>query len=194
MLLVCKDVLYGLNENSYIKREGSKVTLTIPNECGKDGVFLFDDFPVESLEMKNVLLKNVSIKASNGKNYVYSTKTKPRIIYALLRVANCIPDDVFIKREHSRHFKLIKKISYTTCEPDYGDYTASVYFVKITLKPEEFVHIFFANKNTYSLTKHIALYRDFDGEIEFKDNLKTFVPNNSEEIMSLSELDSTSAK
>lgn len=139
--------------------------------------------------MKNVFLKNVSITRSDCRTYVRSGESEPGTIYALLRIANCIPDDVFINKKHSSHFKLIKKIRYTTCEPDWGDYTATVYFVKINLKPDEYVHVYFAYKNAHFLEKHIAFYCDNDMEITFKDNLHTFAKNNTE-FLSLSKLES----
>lgn len=189
MFLVCKDILYGLDPDWYIKREGSKVSITIPTDNGDHEVFLFDDFPIDSLEKKNVLFKAVSITSNGITSVVHSSKSEPGIIYALLRVANCIPDDVFINKKHSSRFELIKKISYTTSEPDWGDYIATVYFVKITLKPAEFVHVYFAGENAYFLEKHIAFYCDDDMEITFKDNLQTFTTKNTN-FLSLSELNS----
>ena len=188
MFFVGKDILYGLNLNSYINREGSNVTLTIPTDNGKDEVFSFDDFPIDSLERKNVLLKNVSVTISSKKTCVHhSDKSEPGTIYALLRIANCIPDDVFINKKHSKYFELIKKISYTTGEPDFGCYTATVYFVKITLAPDELVHVYFASEDSYFLKEHLAFYCKDDMEIIFNDNLKTFVQNDTE-FISLSSL------
>ena len=189
MFLVCKDVLYGLNENSYIQRKDSNVILTIPDDDGTTTVFSFDDFPIDSFGLKTILLKDVSVRSSKKQTSICSSKSKPGTIYALIRVANCIPDDVFINKKHSRNFELIKKIRYTTLEPDLGSYTASVYFVKITLKPDEFVHVYFASTNAPFLKEHLAIYCDYDMEITVTENLKTFVPNNAE-FMSLSELDS----
>lgn len=189
MFLVCKDILYGLYLDSYAHRKDSKVILTIPTDSRENEIFSFDYFPIDSLEKKNILLKNAIVTITNSKTDVYSGESEPGTIYALLRVSNCIPDDVFINKKHLSNFKLIKKISYTTCEPDWGSYTATVYFVKITLKPDEFVHVYFASKNAYFLKEHIAFYCDDDMKITFKDNLQTFVTNDSE-FLSLSELDS----
>ena len=191
MFLVCKDILYGLNLSSYIQRKDSEIILTLPTDSGKHEIFLFDDFLIDSLEKENVLLKNVSVTITDNKTCVHSGESEPGTIYALLRVANCIPDDVFINNKHSSRFELIKKITYTTCEPDYGSYTTAVYFAKITLKPDEFVHVYFASENAYFLKEHIALYCDDDMKITFKDNLQTFVTNDSE-FLSLSELSSES--
>lgn len=176
--------------SSYIKQKGSKATLTIPTDNGEDYVFEIEGYSVSALENENVLLTNVHVTISDDKtktSVVNSKESEPGTIYALLRVAHCVPDDVFINKKHSSCFELIKKISYTTCEPDYGDYKANVYFVKITLKPDEFVHIYFASKNAYFLKHHIAFYCDDDMEITFKDNLQTLVPNDTE-FLSLSEL------
>ena len=184
MFLVGKDILYGLDLNSYIQRKNSEVILTIPTDSGKYETFSFDDFLIDSLEdsleKENILLKNVSVTITNDKTYVHSGESEPGTIYALLRVADCIPDDVFINKKHLSSFELIKEITYTTCEPDYGSYTTSVYFVKITLKPDELAHVYFAGENADFLNKHIAFYCDDDMQITFKDNLQTFVTNDSE--------------
>ena len=188
MFLVGKDILYGLKLDSYIKREGSNVTISIPTDDGGAESFTFDEFPIESIEKKNILFKKVSVTISDNKTTcVHSDKPEPGTIYALLRIANCIPDDVFINKKHSKNFELIKKISYTTCEPDWGSYTANVYFVKITLAPDELVHVYFANKHAGFLKDHFCFYCYDDMEIIFKEDLTTFLLNDNE-FMSLSEL------
>lgn len=188
LFFVGSDVLYGLNETSYVKRNGSAVTLTIPTDSGENWIFSFDDFPINSLGKKNVLLTNVSVKTSGNRTRVVKSEvSESRVVYALLRVATCIPDDVFIDKKHSSHFKLIKELRYTTLEPDWGDHTASVYFVKITLKQDEYVHIYFSYEGADSLKHHCAFYYEDDGSLHFKDELKTIRPMNNE-IISLSEL------
>lgn len=188
LFLVGSDVLYGLNETSYVNRNGSAVTLTIPTDSGENWIFSFDDFPINSLGEQNVLLSNVSVKTSGNRTRIVKSKdSKSRVVYALLRVATCIPDDVFIDKKHSSHFKLIKELRYTTLEPDWGDHTASVYFVKITLNPNEYVHIYFSYKEADLLKHHCAFYCEDDGTLHFKDELKTIRPMNNE-IISLSEL------
>ena len=112
MFLVCKDSLCGLKESSYIKRKGSKVVLTFPSKNPE--VFSFDNFPIEDLNediilRDDILLRNVSVKVSKSKTYVHSIKEESNTIYALLRGANCIPDDVFIKATDAHNFELIKK-------------------------------------------------------------------------------------
>ena len=189
MFLLCKDVLYGLNLDSYIEREALGATLTIPTDSGKNEIFSFEEFP-DSLEKKNVLLKDVSVTLLQSKTCInHSDKSEPGIVYALLRDATCIPDDVFISKKHSNNIELIKKISYTTCEPDYGDYTVGVYFVKIALAADDLVHIYFENSDSYFLKNHIALYCDDDMKVTFYDNLKT-VTMNDDEFISLSDLES----
>ncbi len=189
MFLVCKDILYGLNENEYIKREGSKVVLSIPSDSNNFEVFSFDDFPIEDFGNKDIILRNVSVRTSKSKTFVHSINKESHTIYALLRGANCVPDDVFIKTTQSCYFKLLKKITYKSCEPDYGIYPTAVYFVKINLKPFNLVEIYFAGKNSSILEEHIVFYCDYNKRIRFKNNLETFILN-SDEFISLSKLNS----
>lgn len=190
MFFVCKDILYGLDKNTYVKRDGSKVIITIPTKHDKTEVFTFDDFPIEALGMRNIFLENVSVSTSNGQTRIRTGAPQPGIIYALLRESDCIPDDVFIKCSHSSCFEPIKHIKYKTCEPDFGCYTASVYFVKIVLDCDEYVHVYFAGKNSFHFEKHIAFYCDDNMCVNFFDNMRTFVQNDPLEFMSLSELNS----
>ena len=195
MFFVCKDVLCGLRESAYIKRKDSKVILTIPNDSENPEVFSFDDFPIEVFGNEDIILKrdivlrNVSVKVLKSKTFVHSVKEESNTIYALLRGVNCIPDDVFIKATQSHNFKLIKKITYTSCEPDYGSYPATVYFVKINITPSNLVQVYFAGKDSHFLEDHIAFYHDYyEKRIRIKNNLQTFTIN-GDEFISLSELD-----
>lgn len=190
LFLVGPDVLYGLDESYYVKRSGSTVILTIPTDSGENWIFSIDDFPIDSLGEKNVLLSNVAVKTAGNRVRVVKSEnsnSKSKVIYALLRTATCIPDDVFIDKKHASHFKLIKELRYTSLEPDWGEHTASVYFVKITLKPDEYVNIYFSYKGAEYLKHHCAFYYDYEGSLSFTDNLETIRLLN-DEIMPLSEL------
>jgi len=173
-LFIGKGILYGLDAEKLLLKKASsnRQILIIPRfvKYGlehnyKDVKFSFGpefDINPESLEGNNeyVFPENAKlIKTGTNSYQIKETKNiRERCIYAILREYTCIGHDLFIPVSSKKNIKVLNCISFYPVEPDYGEYEAIVYLVKITLRNDESLLIYSGN-NVYPFEKHMAFFR-----------------------------------
>lgn len=170
------------NGNVKIKKiaEQKKVCLSIPNYLEETHEietinFLFSDeiidahdFNKEGYEHK---LDNISLKQESKNSYHInlsnddssndsSKKVNDQCMYALLRCASIVPDDIFIPASKKDKIEVLRRIRFIDDEADLGDFLSNVYLIKITLKYHESIPVYLTCTKPYVLNKHYVFYKN----------------------------------
>lgn len=144
---------------------------------------------------KDMLFKSVRLTVISPKflYHVYNGDANEEEMYALLRSARAVTDDLFIPASMRDKVTVMQRIRFVDDEVDYGDYLSNVYLIKIKLKKKESLPIYMSYENPYSLDDHYVFYRsDFErGEYSVSNLLKTYIlinDSNRNDYISLSSL------
>ena len=62
--------------------------------------------------------------------------------------------------------EILKKIQFYDLVPDYGNYLADFYFVKISLSKMESIQFYLSSKKTNCLEHHLVFKKGYNGKIE----------------------------
>ena len=130
-------------------------------------------------------------KSLNGYKFDELTSTNSKVIYALLHYGQVVPSDIYIHNSMKSYVEVLEKIQFYDMEPDYGDYLASVYFVKITIPPQGTIPFYLSWKSGLkSLENHLVFVNEKYVGIKVK-NCRTYIHLSSlrmKEYSSLSKL------
>lgn len=178
----------------------SQLHLSIPNYLEDEHkteninfVFNIDGISKKSLE-KDLLLEKISLRKTSKSSYSIdlSKKISESYMYALIRSAAAIPDDVFIPSSMKDKVTVLRRIRFIDDEVDYGDFLSNVYFIQIDLGGHESIPIYLTYDNPYFLEEHYVFYKtDWDEKYHISKKLKTFIyidKYNKDQYISLSEL------
>ena len=201
MRLFINDGIFQRNWNKNVKIEellSSKVRITITNYLASEIrheyiKFIFSDIDEDMLE-KDILLDNVSLtRVSKNKYYITSSDTQEQpYMYALLRSAVGIPDDIFIPASMKNNVTVLRRIQFLDNDEFYGEFLSNVYLVKIKLDLGESLPMYLASERPNKLEEHYVFYKkNRSKRYCVSEKMSTHIhlsKNNKDEYISLSEL------
>lgn len=188
------------NGNVSIRRKDGILTLRIPNYNPKTSKHEYVEFilPTKCTKkmLKNdVIILNLSLEKISENKYIFTETyyNDYSRIYALVRNADIVSDDIYIKSEEKSKVKVIRRMRFVDDECDYGEFLSNVYFLEIKLNPNEKFALYPTyQNNSGKLNKIITVYRPkilFDAPwfIEEK-KIEPISIGNDKRFISLSEL------
>ncbi len=194
-------ISYTVNKN---------LKLVIPNLLGgekKEEIsFVFYNLELitpQKLYNQDIFLPNIKLRGNAKNTYAFepSKAFKPSpLLYALLKCPYPYQDDIFIPVSMQNSIRIIKHIKNSNSLDNFDNDFSNIYFVAITLKPNESIPIYFSSIGASSLNDHCVIYRqqkfdytkkDFIDSCDVFYGLKTFIllnEQNRHNYISLSEL------
>lgn len=138
---------------------------------------------VESFK-KDIFLKDVILEQKDSKTYTIISQLRGKnygTCIALLRNTSTIPGEIYIPKKMTENIDIIRQIKIADIEADYGDFISEVYLLKVKLKCNQELPIF------YNHIEHDAILNKKNGICEVVQGLKTYHMNKNDYI-SLSDL------
>lgn len=174
-------------------QKGKNTILKVPVFVKGKSKHDFFDFIIPRVKAEDLkgdlFLENVKMKKNKSSYHFKKTKYHDeRVIYALIRSIEVVPDDVYIQRSMKDKVKVIKHIRFVDDEVDLGDFLCNVYFIRIKLDREEALPFYLTSTDPFCLEKHYIFYRLAEYSVN---NGKTYIilnDKNRNEYISLSEL------
>lgn len=175
--------------------DNNRTKLIIPNLVKNDSTYEKIEFILPTDKQDILDSGNLNIDCSRlktkGNKYIFEETARDgsRIVYALLHNPKCVPSDVYLPTNMKSKVEVLRKIRFYDVEPDYGDYIAHAYFVKINLLPVDTIPFYLESKNAEYLSDHLVFIRDYLDIATA--NYKTYIilnEENKKEYVSLSEL------
>lgn len=138
---------------------------------------------VESFK-KDIFLKDVILEQKDSKTYTIISQLREKndgTFIALLRNTSTIPGEIYIPKKMTENIEIIRQIKIADIEADYGDFVSEVYLLKVKLKCNQELSIF------YNHIEHDAILNKENEILEVVPGLKTYHMNKNDYI-SLSDL------
>lgn len=138
---------------------------------------------VESFK-KDIFLKDVILEQKDSKTYTIISQLREKndgTFIALLRNTSTIPGEIYISKKMTENIEIIRQIKIADIEADYGDFVSEVYLIKVKLKCNQELSIF------YNHIEHDAILNKENETLEVVPGLKTYHMNKNDYI-SLSDL------
>ena len=138
---------------------------------------------VESFK-KDIFLKDVILEQKDSKTYTIISQLREKndgTFIALLRNTSTIPGEIYISKKMTENIEIIRQIKIADIEADYGDFVSEVYLIKVKLKCNQELSIF------YNHIEHDAILNKENETLEVVPGLKTYLMNKNDYI-SLSDL------
>ena len=185
--------------NVKIRKGASKLQLclTIPNYLEEKKkleeikfVFNIKGLRKESFN-RNLILEDIYLEKIDNNSYVINPadKKSEKYMYALIRNASVVLDDVFIPRCMKDKVEVLRRIRFIDDEVDYGDFLSNVYLIRIKLECRESLPVYLTCSKPSVLREHYVFYRtDYNKEYCVSEKLKTFIYVKENQYISLSEL------
>lgn len=175
--------------------DGERTKLIIPNLIENDSTYENIEFVLPMHKEKVIHSEKLNISCSklwNNKNeykFENGVAGNEKNIYALLNNSKQAPSDIYIPVNMKEKVKVLKKIRFYDSEPDYGDFIAQLYFVKIKLSKWDTIPFYCTFPNPTVLDRHIVFSRDYSS-IEIREcNTCIYLKHKMhKEYISLSEL------
>lgn len=145
--------------------ERNRTKLIIPNLVENDSEY-------EKIEFILPMAKEKVYRTDNSVDFLKLRPSKnqykfegemigdSKIIYALLHNSNYVPSDIYIPADMKNKVEVLKHFRFYDCEPDYGQYIAQIYFVKIKLSQLDTIPFYFTFSNPSVLDRHIVFERE----------------------------------
>ena len=155
------------NGNVSIRRKDGILTLRIPNYNPKTSKqehveFILPTNCTKKMLKKDVIIPNLSLEETSENRYIFAETyyNDYSRIYALVRNADTVSDDIYINSEEKSKIKVIRRLQFVDDECDYGDFLSNVYFLEIKLNSDEKVTLYPTYQNNSSqLDREIVFYR-----------------------------------
>ena len=174
----------------------SKIKLSIPNYIKSKREHEYINFILpditESDLLKDILLEYVSLKKTSKNTYNVEESKGSIAMYALLRSTEVVPDDIFIPASMKNKVKVMRRMCFMDDEVDYGPFLSNAYLIKIFLRRNDYLPVYFASEFPEVLTKHYVFsYPSWREEYQVSEKLETFIlinASNRKDYISLSKL------
>lgn len=157
------------NGNVSIRRKDGMLTLIIPNYNPKTSKqehveFILPTNCTKKMLKKDVIISNLSLEETSENRYIFAETyyNDYSRIYALVRNADTVSDDIYINSEEKSKIKVIRRLQFVDDECDYGDFLSNVYFLEIKLNPNEKVTLYPTYQNNSSQLDREIVFNRFN--------------------------------
>lgn len=188
------------NGNVSIRRKDGMLTLIIPNYNPKTSKqehveFILPTNCTKKMLKKDVIISNLSLEETSENRYIFAETyyNDYSRIYALVRNADTVSDDIYINSEEKSKIKVIRRLQFVDDECDYGDFLSNVYFLEIKLNPNEKVTLYPTYQNNSSQLDREIVFNRFNLPFNNpwlieEEKIKPTSISNDKRFISLSEL------
>lgn len=188
------------NGNVSISRKDGMLTLIIPNYNPKTSKqehveFILPTNCTKKMLKKDVIISNLSLEETSENRYIFAETyyNDYSRIYALVRNADTVSDDIYINSEEKSKIKVIRRLQFVDDECDYGDFLSNVYFLEIKLNPNEKVTLYPTYQNNSSQLDREIVFNRFNLPFNNpwlieEEKIKPTSISNDKRFISLSEL------
>lgn len=176
------------------------LTLIIPNYNPKTSKqehveFILPTNCTKKMLKKDVIISNLSLEETSENRYIFAETyyNDYSRIYALVRNADTVSDDIYINSEEKSKIKVIRRLQFVDDECDYGDFLSNVYFLEIKLNPNEKVTLYPTYQNNSSQLDREIVFNRFNLPFNNpwlieEEKIKPTSISNDKRFISLSEL------